>query len=296
MSDPHSKLEFVSPKAVTDLSEMEIQREFERHLEKLDDSGIRYIGSFINIGVGIIDTLGLDNEGQPVIFEYKKPNADSTGALIQAMDYWAYCSQHFNHLKAIILGRVKELKINIETEIVEEIRLVIVASDFDERLQRAVAALSPDVMLLSYKLVSRDDRVLLIPNPKVTSTALVYKREPKPPKKLEDHFVGKEKLRPLFDKLVERLRELKLPFSLNPQPQNYIGIQGDRRTFAGFHPKKDWIRIDLPLSSSEAAFEGYKPWSEKDDSGYLHFKSDAQLSLIAGLLEKAYRKTQEGNQ
>lgn len=293
MNEQSTKIKFVAPEEAKGLSEKEIQKEFEANLGQLDDTGLRYLGSFINIGVGIMDTLALDSDGRPVIMEYKRPGGDDMGALLQAMDYWVYCTQHFGHLKTIILEKLAELKQETDIDISDEIRIIVVAEAFDERLERAVSALQAETMLLSYRLIKKDGDALLIPHPRVASSTTVYKTEKKPPKKLDDHFRSKERFQPLFDKLLERLRAMNLPVQLNAQPQNYIGIESDKRAYVWLHPKINWIRLDLRLSSNEAQTEEFTPYSEKDDVGYFHLKTESDLTSACSLIEKAYRKAHE---
>jgi RecB family endonuclease NucS len=65
-----------------ELSEKEIQEAFENNLEILEE-GLKKIGSFISIGTGIIDTLAIDEEDNPVIIEFKNVGDFDRDALIQ---------------------------------------------------------------------------------------------------------------------------------------------------------------------------------------------------------------------
>jgi hypothetical protein len=114
-------------------------------------------------------------------------------------------------------------------------------------------------------------------------------------KKVRDHFAGKEKFLPLLGELLEQLRGMNIPFQINPEPRYYIALVGEQKAFAWVHPKRQWIRIDLRLSSVEAAESRYTPWSEKDDGGYYHFETISQVPIVAKLIEKAYQKA-NGNE
>jgi hypothetical protein len=285
-----TSLEFVAPEEVRDVTEVQVQKEFEKNLEKLDDTGLIHIGSFIPIGVGVMDTLAIDSDGKPVILEFKKSNANSRDALIQGMDYWSYCTRHFNQLKNIIESKLKDTSKKLGAEISNEFRLIIVAGDFDERLLRAASALACEVMLLSYRLLKQDNKVLIIPHPRLISSKL-DRPEPKPPKKLDDHFKGKERLRPLYDQLIEQLKKMQVPFHVNEQPQDYIGLAGDKKQYAALNIKNKWIRVDLSLNFLEAQYPGYKLWSEGVNTGYLHFADVTQLTEVAAVIERAYKKS-----
>ena len=71
--------------------EKNIQKIFEDHLEQILD--IKLIGSEVQTTVrGRIDTLGIDNQGNPVIIEYKMRG--ERAAISQAMGYLDWLRQH----------------------------------------------------------------------------------------------------------------------------------------------------------------------------------------------------------
>jgi hypothetical protein len=84
---------------------------------------------------------------------------------------------------------------------------------------------------------------------------------------------------------------MNIPFQVNPEPRYYIALVGEQKAFAWVHPKREWIRIDLRLSSVEASESGYTSWSEKDDGGYYHFQLSGQRTTVVKLIERAYRKS-----
>jgi len=74
------KIKIVKPSEI-DLSEKEIQEAFETNLEILEE-GLQKIGSFVPIGTGVIDTLAIDEENNPVLIEFKKLGNFDRDALI----------------------------------------------------------------------------------------------------------------------------------------------------------------------------------------------------------------------
>jgi hypothetical protein len=294
MTEPKQKpIEFLAPLEVHQIKEEVVQGYFEKNLSKLDDTGLVHVASFIPVAVGEIDSLAVDSDGRPVIIEFKKPGADSREAVIQAMDYWVYCSQHFNQIKNIIEKSLKDKGLYSGLEISDEFRLMIVASEFDDRLQRAVSAISTEVMLLSYRVLEQDNKWLIVPHVKLGNSSTVYKKESKPAKSLDDHFRGKEKFRPLFDKLIATLQSMQVPCEINAQPQAYIGLAGAKKTYVGLAIKNKWIRVDLPFSASEVQLAGYITYSEGGDNGYLHLDNENQLAAVASLIQRAHQKTHE---
>lgn len=79
------KVTFVKPEKI-DVAESDIQKEFEKNLEHLDDSGLKYVASYVPIGTGIIDTLAVDDDLNPVIIEYNLSTSYSVGPAVQA--FW----------------------------------------------------------------------------------------------------------------------------------------------------------------------------------------------------------------
>lgn len=86
--------------------EVELQRRVEAGLEQM--LGIRFVASEYATGPwhrGRIDTLGLDENGSPVVIEFKK--GSDSGVLSQAVSYltWLRSAQHeFEALARSVLG------------------------------------------------------------------------------------------------------------------------------------------------------------------------------------------------
>jgi RecB family endonuclease NucS len=65
------ELEFLKSLSDTEIKEMDIQKLFEKHTQDFEE-GLKYVSSLVGIGVGVIDTLAVDDDNRPVIIEYKK--------------------------------------------------------------------------------------------------------------------------------------------------------------------------------------------------------------------------------
>jgi len=115
--------------------EVELQRRVEASLEAM--LGIRFLASEYPTGPwhrGRIDTLGLDEDGAPVVVEYKK-SADS-GVLPQASSYLSWLCSARHEFEALVRDR-------LGAEAVKEIdwrnaRAVCIAGDFSRHDRVAV--------------------------------------------------------------------------------------------------------------------------------------------------------------
>jgi hypothetical protein len=224
----------VKPEEVkpVEVSEREIQGAFEKNLPDLEE-GLEHVHSFVQTPVGVIDSLAIDAERRPVIVEFKKPDASDTDAFIQALDYYAWIIDHLAWLN----DYTKRLRPNILPQnegVNEEVRLILVAEEFEERLKRAVMGVEPEVMLIEYSLRRASaGKIELLPNI-ILDTSVTVSRRPSMPRTLEDHFKNKEEMRRLFDALTSKIRE----FEPNVEPVAMIHYINLRTGYCGVQVAK----------------------------------------------------------
>uniref|UniRef100_A0AAU2VMI1 DUF5655 domain-containing protein n=1 Tax=Streptomyces sp. NBC_00008 TaxID=2903610 RepID=A0AAU2VMI1_9ACTN len=129
--------------------EVELQRRVEAGLEAM--LGIRFLASEYPTGPwhrGRIDTLGLDENGSPVVIEFKK--GSDSGVLSQAVSYlsWLESAHHeFEALVRKVLG----------TEAAESVdwrrpRMVCIAAGFSHHDRVAVQRLPERIDLVRYRI------------------------------------------------------------------------------------------------------------------------------------------------
>ncbi|MFD8912348.1 DUF5655 domain-containing protein [Streptomyces sp. NPDC059575] len=129
--------------------EVELQRRVEAGLERM--LGIRFLASEYATGPwhrGRIDTLGLDENGSPVVIEYKK--GSDSGVLSQAVSYlsWLESAHHeFEALVRKVLGAQAAETIDWRRP-----RMVCIAADFSHHDRVAVQRLPERIDLVRYRV------------------------------------------------------------------------------------------------------------------------------------------------
>ncbi|MEV7035694.1 DUF5655 domain-containing protein [Streptomyces sp. NPDC093272] len=129
--------------------EVELQRRVEAGLEQM--LGIRFVASEYATGPwhrGRIDTLGLDENGSPVVIEFKK--GSDSGVLSQAVSYlsWLRSAQHeFEALVRKVLGGEAAESIDWRRP-----RMVCIAAGFSHHDRVAVQWLPERIDLVRYRV------------------------------------------------------------------------------------------------------------------------------------------------
>ncbi|MCX5100351.1 DUF5655 domain-containing protein [Streptomyces sp. NBC_00439] len=129
--------------------EVELQRRVEAGLEQM--LGIRFVASEYATGPwhrGRIDTLGLDENGSPVVIEFKK--GSDSGVLSQAVSYlsWLRSAQHeFEALVRKVLGAEAAESIDWRRT-----RMVCIAAGFSHHDRVAVQWLPERIDLVRYRV------------------------------------------------------------------------------------------------------------------------------------------------
>lgn len=129
--------------------EVELQRRVEAGLEQM--LGIRFLASEYATGPwhrGRIDTLGLDENGSPVVIEFKK--GSDSGVLSQAVSYlsWLESAHHeFEALVRKVLGAEAAESIDWRRP-----RMVCIAAGFSHHDRVAVQRLPERIDLVRYRI------------------------------------------------------------------------------------------------------------------------------------------------
>lgn len=147
--------------------EKSLQNLIERHLEKL--IGVKFLASEYGTGKthgGRIDTLGIDENGCPVIIEYKR--AINENVINQGLFYLDWLMDHKAEFELLVLKRLGQK----EADGIEWIgpRLLCIAGDFTKYDEHAVQQINRNIELIRYMRYGKEILLLELVN---ASTATV---------------------------------------------------------------------------------------------------------------------------
>lgn len=133
--------------------EKSLQTMIESHLETF--LGVRFLASEYSTGKahsGRIDTLGIDENGCPVIIEYKR--AINENVINQGLFYLNWLMDHKAELKLLVLERFGKLIADcIEWS---SPRLLCIAGDFTRYDVHAVQQMNRNIELIRYRIYGKD--------------------------------------------------------------------------------------------------------------------------------------------
>jgi len=126
----------------TDTVEKSVQTFFEKNLEAL--LGVRFLASeFTTSNGGRIDTLGLDENGCPVILEYKR--AANENVINQGLFYLDWLMDHRKDFQWLVLEKLG--KKDADAVDWSAPRLICIAGDFNRYDDHAVKQIQRDLPL-----------------------------------------------------------------------------------------------------------------------------------------------------
>lgn len=268
------KLKFLKGAQEVEVDEGEIQKEFESNLGLIEDN-LRYVDSGVRIGNGIIDTLAIDDDLRPVIIEFKKPDASERDAMIQALDYYVWCRENLDWLEKYI-RKFKPSLLPADKKLSDEVRIMVVAEDFEDRVKRIALAVEPEVKLISYNFFEKTpDEVSLGFRVVVDSSEAGIKPVVIPPS-IAEHFDERPELRPAFDRLVTQIKELVDPEidvekSKNVKSAKYSIVFKHKINYIYVNFRRNHLRLSILGIASEPPNERINvitaDWAQKQKWG-----------------------------
>ena len=152
-----------------------IERALQRLIESQMDTflGVRFLATEYSTGAkhrGRIDSLGLDENGCPVIIEYKRHSNENV--INQGLFYLDWLLDHKADFRFLVMDKLgKDEADQIEWS---GTRLLCIAADFTRYDEHAVAQINRNIELIRYKLFGEDLLLLeLVNGASATSTQTV---------------------------------------------------------------------------------------------------------------------------
>jgi predicted transport protein len=135
--------------------EKSLQTLIERNMETL--FGVRCLASEYSTGkkhAGRMDSLGIDENGNPVIFEYKRAMNDNV--ITQGLFYLDWLMDHRGDFELLVIKRLgPDVTVSWSNP-----RLVCVAGDFNRYDEHAIGQMNRSIELIRYR--SYEDRLLAL--------------------------------------------------------------------------------------------------------------------------------------
>ena len=128
-----------------------LQTQFESNLEVL--LGVRFLASeYVTSNGGRMDTLGVDENGYPVIIEYKRDRSENV--INQGLFYLDWLMDHRGDFEILVRDRYgKEAAEHIEWSAP---RLICIAADFTKYDTHAVKQMGRNIELIRYRKFGED--------------------------------------------------------------------------------------------------------------------------------------------
>jgi predicted transport protein len=128
------------------LLEKELQNTIENNMETF--FGVKFLASeYVTTNSGRMDSLGIDENGCPVIFEYKRNS--NQNVINQGLYYLNWLEDHKDSFKLLVIDRLgSKVAKNIDWSMA---RLICVANDFNKYDENAIAEINKNISLIRYK-------------------------------------------------------------------------------------------------------------------------------------------------
>ena len=144
----NGNVEELKSKSVT--IEKELQNTIEKNMQEF--FGVRFLASEYRIDNGRMDSIGIDENNCPIIFEYKRFSSENV--INQGLFYLNWLLEHKANFKLLVLEIYgKDVANNIDWSMP---RVICIASDFNKYDEEAIKQINRNVSLIRYKQYSTD--------------------------------------------------------------------------------------------------------------------------------------------
>lgn len=286
-------------------NERELQKLFEANLESL--LGVRFIASEFTTGDrqrGRIDTLGIDEDGTPVIIEYKKLSKENV--INQGLFYLDWLVDHKGDFALAAQGALgKDVEIDWSSP-----RLILVAESFSEYDKYAVNRIGANIQLWTYRKYG-DGYLFLDSIFSNTVQAELKKSKSLAVETAEDETAEETVIYTTDDHLRDKPIELKNLFDAFRERVFALNADGDilekaSKIYVSYKHGKNFCEVAFLANSMKIWLD--IPFGEIDDPNKLcrdvskvghHGTGHAEIKLsniseidnVMNLVEQSYRQT-----
>jgi predicted transport protein len=269
--------------------EAELRDFFAENLEEI--LGVRFLENEYKTTDGRIDTLGIDEDNNPVIIEYKWKENDEV--LSQGLFYLDWLLKNKKHFELLV-----QSKLGVDTKVNwDQPRVVLIAQGFNRYIKAAVQRLE-NVELKSYALY--EDNVLQLeseysplPEKTISAPRKAATADADTEYNLNYHLnQTSAEMQKTFSEVREML--LQLP-SVEEKAGQKSGITyKTTKSFTRFEFKGTWIQLLLRAPSYPEDKSGIVKDVTTNRWGYrgaVKFTPESDLKEIFALIEASYKST-----
>lgn len=236
--------------------EKSLQSQMEANLETY--LGVRFLATEFSTGEnhgGRIDTLGIDENGSPVIIEYKR--AMNQNVINQGLFYLDWLMDHKAEFELLVMRQInKEVSETIDWN---NPRLLCIAGDFTKFDEHAVKQMNRNIELIRYRKFGEDLLLLELVNVAQATNGTKSSSNGSTPNKyktVEDYLKdANQELTDLYYALREHL--LNLGDDVQEKKLKYYIAFKRLRNFAcvEIHPQKQKLTLFLNHNPDEVAID-----------------------------------------
>jgi predicted transport protein len=286
-------------------NEKELQNLFEANLEEL--LGVRFVDTEFTTGDrqrGRIDTLGIDQDGTPVIIEYKKTAKENV--INQGLFYLDWLVDHKGDFT---LAAQKQLGKDIEIDWSSP-RLILVAESFSEYDKYAVNRIGANIQLWTYRKYGNDflflESIFATTNQKPSKKDKTETKGEASEDNLEEEVVYtleyhlSEKpadTKSLFDSLRERIFALNSDSDIIEKPNKIYVSYKHGKNFCEVQIQANRLKIWLDIPHTELddpqkiSRDVSKIGHHGTGTAETNLSDLSELDTVMSLIEQSYKQT-----
>ncbi len=196
----NGRVEELKSKSVT--IEKELQTIIEKNMQEF--FGVRFLASEYRIDNGRMDSIGIDENNCPVIFEYKRTTNENV--INQGLFYLNWLLEHKANFKLLVLetyGKAEAEKIDWSMP-----RVICIACDFNKYDEEAIKQINRNVSLIRYKQYNSELLLFELLNTNTVAPLETEPTERKASQNYEKTFAEQyesapQKFREIYDELTD---------------------------------------------------------------------------------------------
>lgn len=284
-----TKVEELTSKSVT--VEKELQNIIEKNM--FDFFGVTFLDSEYKIDNGRMDSIGIDENNCPVIFEYKRHSSENV--INQGLFYLNWLLEHKANFKLLVLEKLGSKLANVIDWSMP--RVICIASDFNKYDEEAIKQINRNVSLIRYKKYGNELVLFELLNAN-TVAPLETEKETISKKQVDKTFIEQYSNAPIkFKSIFDELKEFTLSLG-DDVTENILKLYTafkKIKNFATMEIYQSNIRLNLKLDPEQFKSQLNENLRDIRNIGHwgcgdlqLIIKENDDLTLAKDLIKKAY--------